>query len=123
MPLHSRKKLGIIVTPGAMSRKPQIQLSLYKVYKEAQEEIEEAQAPETNKSRDPDLWLGDPDPEHDVELVKVAAVNGWGKGNKVRSTQAVGRHAGRMNRRGVYPDTQKELGMGDGNERSDEQKD
>ncbi len=101
-----------------------MKLSLLKVFKEAlkEEELEEAQDPETDKGGDPSLWLRDPDPEHDVELVKVAAVKGWNRGNKTRSTQAVGRHAGRMNRRGVYPDTQKELGMGDSNERSDEQK-
>lgn len=99
-------------------------LSLVNALNEIKDQcVDEAQEPETDKGSDPQLWIQDPAPEHDEELVKVATPQGWNRGNKSRSHLAVNRHAGNMNRRGVYPDAQKDLGWGDSNERTDEQMD
>lgn len=110
-----------------------MKLSLKKIFESLEEEatnlepyftsgVEEGSQP----TEDPSVMAHgseetDQDPPHAEEYEKVAHPQGWGKGNKPRSWQGVGRHAGRMNRGDAYPELQQDLGWGDGNERSDEQ--
>ena len=126
MPLHSRKMIGIIVTPGAVRKQVgPPELSLFKLYKETVQKMKESDGedPEVDSEKDPQDWLRDPDPAHEPELDKVAVPQGWNRGNKVRSTMAVGSRAGHMNNGDAYPDYAKDLGWGDGNERTEEQMD